>query len=1036
MKHKRFFPRLTSLLCTLAMSLSLVPAVSAASQPEPLISTNRYGYYNGNWAVPRSSYLYQDGQDLVRVEYRKGSQLVNGQTGQFLEWLTPTTLVVETYDSRFQLKETRELEVELPIWGGFFAGEDYNFVVFGQENPSESDSAEVVRVVKYSKSWERLDQASLRGANTTIPFDAGGFTCAEDGGLLYIRTSHEMYTSSDGLNHQASLSFTVRQEDMTISDVASAVSNPATGYVSHSFNQLMLVDQEGRLVTLDHGDAYPRGASLYRCDGQSGRRGTQLLVASWPGSIGANVTGAQVTGLAETSTGYLTAYSYTGKGASSNLTADVKNIYLAYTSKDDFSQSGTRTRQIISYANGGNIYGSQPVLVPTSLEDGYIIWSMAEKADNGYYYNTDSIGYARYSAEGSVSDLRTAEGVMASDCTPIVYNGQVVWYATDDSVPVFYVLDEDGVTAYPTAGEESEPPADPEQPERPSRPSALSDPRQAATIRQAVEQANLLSRRIVLSNPSRLAIREDGSLWDAGPGYLTEDETAQPPVKLMDGVRQICRSDNDLLLAVKEDDTLWAWGYYVGSLGLLDSFDAWSETPIKVADNVRSVATGKFGAMVVRTDGSLWYYGLVSAGEDGSGTDYGAADPDSYGPHHVMDNVVMVDAGLSRYVALKEDGSVWVWGADGYGGDGKMILYNGDAPLPLTKLLDGMTSVGMEGESGWAIDQEGGLWTWGVNDNGEVGNGMAYDTVTPWSEGVGQSTPVKIIDRDVISAERGAAVLKSGDLYTWGITEEGGDTVSSYGFHVQSFPIKTGEDTVIANTALCSDGSLHAPDGEVLIDGIFTPSGQSVQGTADQEREPSGTSTPGQTERPDQGAAPHFSDIKAGQWFQPYVEKVVQNGLMTGMGDGRFEPGGDLSIAQTLVLAYQIHSRESGDPLPQTSGGWYMPYYQYCLDNGILTARDFPQSCLNDKATRYDMVAILDQAIPDDQMEAINTVRDGDVPDLGEGDELGDVVYRWYRAGVLTGDEEGRFHGGSDITRAEVSVILCQLAGLVDRARL
>ena len=54
MKHKRFFPRLTSLLCTLAMSLSLVPAVSAASQPEPLISTNRYGYYNGNWAVPVS----------------------------------------------------------------------------------------------------------------------------------------------------------------------------------------------------------------------------------------------------------------------------------------------------------------------------------------------------------------------------------------------------------------------------------------------------------------------------------------------------------------------------------------------------------------------------------------------------------------------------------------------------------------------------------------------------------------------------------------------------------------------------------------------------------------------------------------------------------------------------------------------------------------------------------------------------------------------------------------------------------------------
>ena len=66
-----------------------------------------------------------------------------------------------------------------------------------------------------------------------------------------------------------------------------------------------------------------------------------------------------------------------------------------------------------------------------------------------------------------------------------------------------------------------------------------------------------------------------------------------------------------------------------------------------------------------------------------------------------------------------------------------------------------------------------------------------------------------------------------------------------------------------------------------------------------------------------------------------------------------------------------------------------MPYYQYCLDNGILTVRDFPQSCLNDKATRYDMVAILDQAIPDDQMEAINTVREMCIRDR--------VVYRSVR---------------------------------------
>ena len=53
---------------------------------------------------------------------------------------------------------------------------------------------------------------------TTVKRGAGGspLLVTEDGGLLYIRTSHEMYASSDGLNHQASLSFTVRQDRKSV----------------------------------------------------------------------------------------------------------------------------------------------------------------------------------------------------------------------------------------------------------------------------------------------------------------------------------------------------------------------------------------------------------------------------------------------------------------------------------------------------------------------------------------------------------------------------------------------------------------------------------------------------------------------------------------------------------------------------------------------------------------------------------------------------------------------------------------------------
>ena len=42
----------------------------------------------------------------------------------------------------------------------------------------------------------------------------------------------------------------------------------------------------------------------------------------------------------------------------------------------------------------------------------------------------------------------------------------------------------------------------------------------------------------------------------------------------------------------------------------------------------------------------------------------------------------------------------------------------------------------------------------------------------------------------------------------------------------------------------------------------------------------------------------------------------------------------------------------------------------------------------------------------------------------------GDVVYRWYRAGILTGDAIHAFQGAKSITRAEVAVILCRLLDL------
>lgn len=101
--------------------------------------------------------------------------------------------------------------MELPLFGGYFSGSQYNFLMFGRENPEESDDVEVLRVVRYDKNWNYVSACPVSGVNILIPFEAGSLRMAERNGIFYIHTCHQMYKSSDGYNHQANMTFAINQ---------------------------------------------------------------------------------------------------------------------------------------------------------------------------------------------------------------------------------------------------------------------------------------------------------------------------------------------------------------------------------------------------------------------------------------------------------------------------------------------------------------------------------------------------------------------------------------------------------------------------------------------------------------------------------------------------------------------------------------------------------------------------------------------------------------------------------------------------------
>ncbi|MCD7743203.1 MAG: leucine-rich repeat domain-containing protein, partial [Oscillospiraceae bacterium] len=336
-------------------------AVSAQTVSGAQVSNNAS---DNNYTIrssPMYSAIYEnDSGALVRVE------------------CVGSAVLVEEWSANGILLSSQNLTCELPLFGGFYSGENYNFLVFGQNNSQEDDSCEVLRVVKYSKDWERLSACSVSGANTYIPFDAGSLRMTETNDCLYLHTCHTMYVSLDGLHHQANMTFVISQEDMTVQQSYYNVMNIAqAGYVSHSFNQFIQTD--GTYVyRVDHGDAYPRAVSITKCSASGSITNVSYTyVLEIQGATGDNATGVSVGGFELSSENCLIVGNSVDQSDSSTYTASgQRNIFLAVTDK---SLNDTTFVWLTDYADSDNITPYTPQLVKLNNSQFLILWEEYDK---------------------------------------------------------------------------------------------------------------------------------------------------------------------------------------------------------------------------------------------------------------------------------------------------------------------------------------------------------------------------------------------------------------------------------------------------------------------------------------------------------------------------------------------------------------------------------------------------------------------------------------------------------------------------------
>ena len=247
---------------------------------------------------------------------------------------------------------------------------------------------------------------------------------------------------------------------------------------------------------------------------------------------------------------------------------------------------------------------------------------------------------------------------------------------------------------------------------------------------------------------------------------------------------------------------LYAWGrnnYGQTGLGYTSSLSdsssgAHPATPFKLTtpdtNAIVSISFNQNFSIALDEAGNVWSWGDNSDGELGRGasTDIcgsSATEPDcilAIGQVQNLTDVVAISAGYSHTLALKNDGTVWAFGTNG---DGE--LGTGDAnatAVPVQTVWTGEQSVNVVQVSAGsdfscALDDQGRLWAWGKNNYGQLGQGAKGndDQLTPievpFAEGV------KIVS---VATGKGHALAldANGTVYGWGLNAS--SQVGYYGY--------------------------------------------------------------------------------------------------------------------------------------------------------------------------------------------------------------------------------------------------------------
>ena len=224
-------------------------------------------------------------------------------------------------------------------------------------------------------------------------------------------------------------------------------------------------------------------------------------------------------------------------------------------------------------------------------------------------------------------------------------------------------------------------------------------------------------------------------------------------------------SGRDHKAAIKTDGTLWLWG--LGTSGQLGNNAAAAVSSpvqtISAGTNWKQVSCGEGHTGAIKTDGTLWMWGAGTTGQMGNNAATARSSPVQ--TISAGTNWKQVSCGYFSVMAIKTDGTLWGWGGATTGELGNNVAtINRSSPVQTIALGSNWKQVSCGKSFSAAVKTDGTLWLWGANNGGQLGDNTTVNKSSP-VQTVSAGTNWKQVS---CGYKLTTAIKTDGTLWTWG----------------------------------------------------------------------------------------------------------------------------------------------------------------------------------------------------------------------------------------------------------------------------